>query len=70
MNRLDIDTLSTIARALEDAPLSYRQGLTAGSARERTRAVDALAGWIGARLTPPPSGHDGQLVLPIDGALL
>lgn len=64
--RLDTDTLGTIARAIEEAPLAYRQGLAASAPRERLRAVDALAGWIGARLAPPPSYHDGQLPLPID----
>lgn len=69
MIRLDIDTLGTIARALEDAPLSYRQGLTASATREQLHAVDALAGWIGARLAPPPAHHDQQLTLPIDTGL-
>nr|WP_294814690.1 DUF6771 family protein [uncultured Sphingomonas sp.] len=70
MTRLDPDALGTIARALEDAPLTYRQGLSASTMRERLRAVDALAGWIGARLAPPPTGHEGQLTLPIDTGLL
>ncbi|WP_025587181.1 DUF6771 family protein [Sphingomonas sp. UNC305MFCol5.2] len=69
MTRLDSDTLGAIARAIEDAPLAYRKGLAASTPRERLRAVDALAGWIGARLAPPPSYHDGQLPLPIDGGL-
>ncbi len=66
MTRLEPDDLGAIARAIEEAPLAYRQGLTAVATRERLRAVDALAGWIGARLAPPPAYHDGQLVLPID----
>ncbi|HEU4961965.1 MAG TPA: DUF6771 family protein [Sphingomonas sp.] len=69
MTRIDSDTLGAIARALEDAPLAYREGLTAAATRERLHAVDALAGWIGARLTPPPHFHDGQLTLPIDSGL-
>jgi hypothetical protein len=68
MIRLDSDTLGAIARAIEDAPLAYRQGLTAATPRERLRAVDALTGWIGAQLAPPSYG-DGQLTLPIDGEL-
>ena len=67
--RLDSDSLSAIARAIEEAPLAYRQGISAGNAREQLRAVDALAGWIGARLAPPPTYHDGQLMLPIDNVL-
>lgn len=70
MTRLDSDTLGEIARAIEDAPLAYRQGLTAPAPRERLRAVDALTGWIGARLAPPPSHHDGQLTLPIGDGLV
>lgn len=69
MTRLDSDTLGAIARAIEDAPLAYRQGLTAPSVRERLRAVDALTGWIGARLAPPRHS-DGQLTLPIDTGLI
>ena len=60
MARLDPDALGEIARALEDAPLAYRQGLTAPTPRERLRAVDALAGWIGARLAPPSFHHEGN----------
>ena len=70
MTRLGSDSLAAIARAIEDAPLAYRQGLTAGTAREQLRAVDALAGWIGARLASPPAYHDGQLPLPIDNGLV
>ena len=70
MTRIDSAALGEIARAIEEAPLSYCQGLTAGTPRERLRAVDALAGWIGARLAPPPAYHDGQLVLPIDSGLI
>lgn len=70
MTRLDPEALGTIARALEDAPLAYRQGLTSSTPRERLRALDALAGWIGARLAPPSAHHDGQLTLPIDTGLI
>lgn len=70
MTRLDPDTLGAIARAIEDAPLAYRQGLTAPSPRERLRAVDALTGWIGAQLTLSPGYHDRQLSLPIDTGLV
>lgn len=70
MTRLDSDTLGAIARAIEDAPLAYRQGLTAPSSRERLRAVDALTSWIGAQLAPPPSYNDCQLTLPIDSGLV
>lgn len=70
MTRVDPETLGTIARALEDAPLAYRQGLAAFTPQERLRAVDALAGWIGARLVPPPAFHDGQLTLPIANELV
>ncbi|MCX8478002.1 MAG: hypothetical protein MT490_19605 [Sphingomonas sp.] len=66
MTRIDTDTLG----AIEEAPLAYRQGLTAPSPRERLRAVDALAGWIGAQLAPPPSYNDRQLTLPIDSGLV
>lgn len=69
MTRLDTDTLGAIARAIEDAPLAYRQGLTAASPRERLHAVDALTGWIGAQLAPPRC-NDGQLTLPIDTGLV
>ncbi len=65
MTRLDPEALGTIARAIEDAPLACRQGLTAVTMNERARAVDALAGWIGARLAPQPVYHDGQYSLPI-----
>jgi hypothetical protein len=58
--------LGAIARAIEDAPLTYRRGLTAPSPRERLHAVDALTGWIGARLAPLSLDHDRQLMLPID----
>jgi hypothetical protein len=68
MTRIDTDTLGAIAPAIEDAPLAYRQGLIAPSPRERLRAVDALAGWIGAQLAPP-SPDDRQLILPIDKGL-
>jgi hypothetical protein len=70
MTRLHPDFLGAVARALEDAPLVYRQGLTAATSRERLRAVDALAGWIGARLAPPSPHHQGQLTLPIDTGLI
>lgn len=70
MIRLDPDALGAIARALEDAPLAYREGLIASTPRDRLRAVDALAGWIGARLAPPSSHHEGQLTLPIDTGLI
>ncbi|MGH6617146.1 DUF6771 family protein [Sphingomonas sp.] len=69
MTQLDSDTLATITRAIEDAPVAYHQGLTASTLRERLHAVDALAGWIGARLAPSPVHHDRQLTLPIDTGL-
>lgn len=69
MTRFDPDTLGAIARAIEAAPLAYREGLTALSPGERLRAVDALTGWIGARLTPPPGDADRQLMLPIDNGI-
>ncbi|WCM26003.1 hypothetical protein NDN01_18530 [Sphingomonas sp. QA11] len=69
MTRLDSDSLDAVARAIENSPLAYRQGLTVGTAREQLRAVDALAGWISARLAPPSAYHDGQLPLPIDNGL-
>jgi hypothetical protein len=68
MVRLDSEALAAIARAIEEAPRSYCLGLTASAVRERLRAVDALTGWIGARLAPP-SGPDGQLMLPMEGGL-
>ncbi|UIJ44779.1 hypothetical protein LZK98_17235 [Sphingomonas cannabina] len=66
MTRLDSDLLGTIARAIEEAPLSYRQGLASANDRQRLRAADALAGWIGATLAAPAAHHDVQLALPID----
>lgn len=70
MTRIDTDTLGAIARAIEEAPLSYRQDLTSPTPQVRLRAVDALAGWIGAQLAPPPSYNDRQLTLPIDSGLV
>lgn len=69
MTRIDTDTLGAIARAIEDAPLAYRQDLTSPTPQVRLRAVDALAGWIGAQLAPPPSCNDRQLTLPIEDGL-
>ncbi len=65
MIRVDAESLSAIARALEDAPHAYCAGLTASSTLVRLRAVDALAGWIGAKLASPVL-EEGQLLLPMD----
>jgi hypothetical protein len=69
MIRLDAEAPTAIAHALEEAPVAYCVGLTASSMHERLRAVDALTGWIGAKLAPPVQ-DDGQLTLPMgtDGA--
>lgn len=71
MTRLSLDAptpemLGTIAQAIEDAPSAYRQQLASASDRQRLRAADALAGWIGARLSGPITHHDVQLALPIE----
>lgn len=65
MIRVDAESLTAIARALEEAPQAYCTGLVASSVQVRLRAVDALAGWIGAKLAPPVS-DEGQLLLPMD----
>jgi len=57
--------LTLIAHALEEAPRAYCEGLVAASPDRRLRAVDALAGWIGARLATPVR-DEGQLLLPIE----
>ena len=61
----DPEMLGTIARAIEEAPIKYRENLASPSDRQRLRATDALAAWIGGRLRAQPQHHDEQLALPI-----
>lgn len=63
---LDHQFLGIIAMAIEDAPVKYRANLSSACDRERIRAVDALAGWIGARLRTEERYYDTQLSLPME----
>jgi hypothetical protein len=63
---LDRHALGIIASAIEEAPITYRANLASTCDRQRIRAADALAGWIGARFRVHVQYHDAQLALPID----
>ncbi|MHA3790498.1 DUF6771 family protein [Sphingomonas sp. YL-JM2C] len=63
---LDRQFLEIIAMAIEDAPVKYRANLSSACERERIRAADALAGWIGAHLRTVERYHDTQLSLPME----
>lgn len=63
---LDHRWLAIIATAIEEAPVKYRANLMSACDRERIRAADALAGWIGARFRAADQYHDTQLALPME----